>query len=272
MGEEHPDSAMATSTSLTSFWIRNIDWDENKITELARNLNFYMHYFDKETPLIEIHEDLGSASEHRTSERYPHGPFPLEIVGRDLDPFLLGLWENSVHSSIRLRFLYCYQILEYAAFYYIKEGTLRTIKRIVAAPNASMHMDEAVRQIADAMSEERMNDEAKIAYLVQQLVDPDLLWKEVEPHIGSLCHESEFDGGFKIPALVRSSCNPDEFRSAWHPKFIDSVRKIRNALVHGRESRMSGVISPTRRNDDLLRPWLAPLSAAALQAILYWDV
>lgn len=272
MGEQHPDSAVATSTSLTSFWIKDVDWDENKMTELARNLNFYMHYFDKETPLMAIHESIPMESEQKPSERYRHGPFPAEIVGRDLDPFLLGLWENTVHSSVRLRFLYCYQILEYAAFYYIKEGTLRTIKRIVAKPNASMYMDDSVRQIADAMSEERMNDEAKITYLVQQLVDPDVLWREVEPNIGFLCRDTEFDGGFKIPALVRASCDSDEFRSVWHPKFIDSVRKIRNALVHGRESRMSGVISPTKRNDDLLRPWLAPLSATALQAILYWDV
>lgn len=231
-----------------------------------------MHYFDKETALVEIHENLPVESEQKESDRYRHGTFPDEIVGRPLDPFLLGLWQNSVYSSIRLRFLYCYQILEYAAFYHIKEGTLRTIKRVVSAPNASMYMDDAVRQIADVMSEERMNDEAKIAYMVQQLVDPDLLWKEIEPNLGFLCRESEFDGGFKIPALVRASCDSDEFRSVWHPKFIDSVRKIRNALVHGRESRMSGVISPTRRNDDLLRPWLAPLSATALQAILYWDV
>ena len=231
-----------------------------------------MHYFDKETALVEIHENLPVESEQKESDRYRHGTFPDEIVGRPLDPFLLGLWQNSVYSSIRLRFLYCYQILEYADFYHIKKGTLRTIKRVVSAPSDSMYMDDAVRQISDVMSEERMNDEAKIAYMVQQLVDPDLLWKEIEPNLGFLCRESEFDGGFKIPALVRASCDSDEFRSVWHPKFIDSVRKIRNALVHGRESRMSGVISPTRRNDDLLRPWLAPLSATALQAILYWDV
>lgn len=263
---------MAISTSLSSFWIKNIDWDENNVTELVHNLNFYMHYFDKETALVEVHENVPVESNLGKSERYRHGPFPSEIAGRELDPFLLGLWENSVYSSIRLRFLYCYQILEYASFYYIKEGTMRTIKKIVAAPNAGTYMDDAVRQISDAMSEDKMNDEAKIAYTVQQLVDPDLLWKEVEPNLGSLCQQSEFDGGFKVPALVRASCDSDEFRSAWHPKFIDSIRKIRNALVHGRESRMAGVISPTKRNDDLLRPWLAPLSATALQAILYWDV
>lgn len=100
MSEEHPDSTMATSTSLTSFWIRDIDWNENTVTELTRNLNFYMHYFDKETPLVEIHQNSPAKSEQDQSERYRHGSFPPEIVGRDLDPFLLGLWENEDEGDV----------------------------------------------------------------------------------------------------------------------------------------------------------------------------
>lgn len=133
-------------------------------------------------------------------------------------------------------------------------------------------MDNAVKQISDAITEERMNDEAKIAHVTQQLVNPDHLWKEIEPNLNSLSVDTNFDGGFTIAVLTNSDWTNDDFRTAWHPKFVDSVRKIRNALVHGREQRMSNAIAPTQRNDDLLRPWLAPLSVTVLQIILYWDV
>lgn len=272
MRSEYASEGTADSYLLTSFWIRGIEWDENSVVDLARNLNFYMHYFDKEAPLIEIHDNSSSGHAQSTLKRYPHGPFPSRITGRTLDTYLLGLWRNSLHGSPRLRFLYCYQILEYAAFYHVKYDILQAIRRVVLAPDTSVRLEEAVRQISDAMAGDRMTEDAKINYITQQLADPDLLWKEIEPNLAHFSSEARFDGGFTLPALVRPQCGIDEFRSVWHPKFIDTVRKIRNALVHGREQRMSSVISPTSRNDDLLRPWLAPISATALQAVLYWDM
>lgn len=51
MKRERPESKIATSMTPTSFWIRDIKWDdENRMMELARHLNFFMHYFDKRTP------------------------------------------------------------------------------------------------------------------------------------------------------------------------------------------------------------------------------
>ena len=39
--------ATANERMGTSFWIHAIDWDDEYVLELARNLNFYMWYFDQ---------------------------------------------------------------------------------------------------------------------------------------------------------------------------------------------------------------------------------
>ena len=58
MLEEHPDVDYVTSGKPTSFWIRGIDsYDDDRIGDLVRNLNFHMSYFDRYTPNILIHEE-----------------------------------------------------------------------------------------------------------------------------------------------------------------------------------------------------------------------
>jgi hypothetical protein len=82
----------------------------------------------------------------------------------------------------------------------------------------------------------------------------------------------EFDGGFTANALVKDDWELEDFKSAWSPKTQHTLRKIRNALVHAREARMSEVIAPTRANQARLRPWTNLVSIMAQQVILYWDV
>ncbi len=253
----------------TSFWIRGIEeWDENVVVELAQHLNFYMRYFDRETPLIQIHEDLPEQEGKQSTIRYPYGEFPKTVSARLLDPFLLGLWESSVHGNPRLRFLYNYQIMEYAAFYYAGESLQQTVRRAIMSPHTHLDPTRAVTQILDAIANDKQHDTEKMKEIVRQSVDSRLVWREIEPRADFFTEEIQFDGGVTLDALIMPRWDEDDFATGWHPKFIDQVRKIRNALVHGREQRTTNVITPTRANDDRLRPWLAPLSVAAEQVIL----
>lgn len=237
--------------------------------EIAQHLNFYMHYFDRSSPRINIIEPPPKKDKQETPERYPFGPFPSEVPGYSLDPYLLGLWESSIRGNPRLRYLYSYQVLEYAAFYYVKEDILQAVKRAIVAPQARFNPDAAVERIIDAISEDRQHDDARMKAVVKQVVDPEILWKEIEPNRDYFCQPVHFDGGLNLEPLLRPNWSLDDFASAWHPKFMDHVRKLRNALVHGREQRMFNVVAPTQANDERIRPWLAPLSIIAMQTILY---
>jgi len=104
------------------------------------------------------------------------------------------------------------------------------------------------------------------------MVDPKEIWKELQPYKDYFSADVVFDGGFSLPALIKADWEVGDFVAAWTPKFPDALRKIRNALVHAREMRMVNVISPTKANYDRLRPWIAPLSLAAMQVTILQKV
>lgn len=251
-----------------SFWIRKLDCDENQLVDLASVLNFNMHYFDRRTPRILIHDASPPKSIQNATSRYPTGSFPPELIGRDLDPYLLSLWSSALSGSPRLQFLYCYQILEYAAFYYVKEETRQVVRRILVKPESYVNTDEAVRLMVDAISEDRVNDDQKIQNVIQQLVDPQTVWREIELQKSSFSSATLFEGGFQLSAFIEAGWGLNDFSKMWIPKYPFSLRMIRNALVHAREQRMTTVIAPTTANDERLRPWIPAITATAMQVIL----
>lgn len=258
--------------ALTSFWIRACDLPEKDLPRFVRHLNFYMRYFDRRTPMIEVHETPGIRAVAQP-KRYLFGPFPDHIAGRALDPYMLTLWDSGLPGSTEpLRsFLYNYQALEYAAFYYLKEELARTIRRIVSAPDIVGRADEASRRILDTLVDERTSEEAKITLVVQQSVDPAVLWAEIEAAAEFFAEATEFDGGFSVPPLIKKGWGLDDFRTAWIPKLPDTFRRLRNALLHAREQRLAKCIAPTVRNSDLLRPWSNLISIVSSQIILFGD-
>lgn len=269
--KDNHDGTISTF-KVTSFWVRNVELEEDELVSFARHLNFYMRHFDRHSPIIMIHgEPVVEKSD--LPVRYPYGDFPKSIIGNDLDPFLLSLWESSVLSADPYRaFLYSYQIIEYAAFYYLKDEVDRAIKRILLSPDLPSTIDNSSRQILDTLVEERSSDESKFNSVVLQCVDPKKVWAQIEPRIQIFSKPTEFVGGISISPLVNADWNLKDWETSWHPKLPDTLRKIRNAIVHAREQRQVRTLSPNAKNQHLLRPWVAIISELALQVILYRDI
>lgn len=270
--KEHPDSELAKEGGPTSFLIRGLDYDENLVIQLVRELNFFMAYADPKTPRILVHRSQSSgAPSHKDPLTAPE-VFPALLRGRHVDPYLLGLWESSVNAADPFRrFIYLFQILEYCAFYHVQEEILRVIRRAIQAPDAPARVGEIAREVLDAVVEDRVQEAQKLVGGLDRCVDPARLWSMIEPNAKHFAQDLRFDGGFVLPALISDRWSLEDFRRAWSPKFADSLRKIRNALVHARESRQVGVIAPTQENYDKLAPWLAPLQVAAMEAIVFGD-
>ena len=88
-----------------SFWVRNVTMDSDAIIDLAKHINFYMQYFDHETPSILIHP-IETDEKTTKRERYLHGKFPGTISSKKLDPNLLTFWNPHQESSSMTRFLF----------------------------------------------------------------------------------------------------------------------------------------------------------------------
>ena len=267
---EHPDADYAKNRNPTSFWIRGIDgYDDDRVGDLVRNLNFHMSYFDRHTPIILIHEEPFAS--HRVDDQ--HRPdidsFPDSVSGQDIDQHLLILWASAERGDAFLRFIHYYQILEYAGFYYVKDQVRREVERAISAPDAMARPEKVAQQVLDAISEEKRTDEQKINAMIEECVDPQEMWDVLDGSLADFSKEVSLDGGFVLPALVSSSTGYEGFAQSWNRQFSTALHRVRNALVHARESRQSTTIAPTTANHGRLAPWLLPLSQTAARVMLY---
>ena len=270
MLEEYPDTDYVTNGKPTSFWIRGIDvYDDDRIGDLVRNLNFHMSYFDRRTPIILIHEE--SVASHRVNDLYRPDvdSFPDSLSGQDIDQHLLILWASAQRGDPFLRFIHYYQILEYAGFYHVKDKIRREIERAIAAPDAVSRPDRVAQQILDAISADKRPDEIKINAMIEECVDLQEMWDILDGSLAAFSEDVELDGGFILPALVSASIGYEDFAQSWNRQFPTALHRVRNALVHARESRQSTTIAPTTANHARLSPWLLPLSQTAARVMLY---
>ena len=268
--QEHPDADYVKNRKPTSFWIRGIDgYDDDRIGDLIRNLNFHMAYFDRNTPKILIHEEPVARQEVNFLIQPDIEFFPESLYGKDIDQHLLILWASAQEGDPFLRFIHYYQILEYAGFYHVKDKIRREVERAIAAPDAVSRPDKVAQQILDAISADKRQDEAKINEMIEECVDPKEMWGILEGSLATFSEDIKLDGGYILPALVSASTAYEDFAQSWNKQFPPALHRVRNALVHARESRQSTMIAPTTANHARLSPWLLPLSQTAARVMLY---
>src|ERR1700704_1199310 len=83
---------------------------------------------------------------------------PDVITGIEIDPFLLDLSLTAREGTNRLKFLYYYQILEYAAFYWTEESVQAGVKRILMNPDLHARIDYYVPRLIETLVPTRQND------------------------------------------------------------------------------------------------------------------
>jgi len=256
-----------------SFYVSGFEsFDENEIIEVSKHLNFFMQYYDRDCAYILIHSAESELLEAPKQLQFIETTFPKNISTRRQDPFLLDLALAAFKVETRLQFIYYYQILEYAAFYYIDDEIRGDLLKIINTPDIHSNSDRYISRIVEVVSGIRQDEEAKLNKVVKAACVPSSVWKELERNISYFTKRQEFDGGFVLEPFVSEDTTLESFCAMWHPKTVDTLRVIRNALVHGREKRFGRVISLTPRNDLLVKPWVAIVRRMAEQMIIFGRV
>jgi hypothetical protein len=230
-----------------------------------------MTHYDVISPWIVIHAP-GEPSAQNPQTRYTAGKFPGVIDGRPLDDVLLQLWMGSRQGDEISRFLYFFRIIEYASFSYLDGQARSEIRRILAAPNALDDIGAVTEQAVEAIQKAGIDDYQKCEALFRTIVKPELLWREISNNLDAFSKPIKFDGGFVLEPLVPADQTETQFRLKGIQNFHRSAREIRNALAHGKDLKSAGVISPTIRNFDMLRPWRALICVAAAEVIILKNV
>jgi hypothetical protein len=143
------------------------------------------------------------------------------------------------------------------------------ICRILQAPDLQSNLDAYFPKLIEALVPTRQNDEHKIKRVIESRVDPKTIWSEISSNIVYFSAEHIFEGGFRLDPQVSLDTTEEAFSKMWSPKLFETIRAIRNSLVHARESRTEAVISPTVGNSRLLAPWIPVVRRMAELVTIY---
>ena len=254
-----------------AFWVENIDYNEASVLELISDLNFYLLYFDAMSPFVLIHEPPAEATSTLVRTRYIHGGFPTDIAGRQLNRHLTSYFSAASVADPMMKFILYYRILEYASHSYIEKEIREAVGKVIATPHLSTKMPEAIERIAELFSG-KMEDVPRFKQLIKKAVEAHLVWVEIQANKSAFTGDTVFDGGFRLKALIHEKDTEEQFAHRGMDSLCDNIRRIRNALAHGRDQETGATITPTTRNLQLLRPWNHVMEAAAAEVLLYKDV
>ena len=250
-----------------SFFIRKASLSEKQLISLIESLNFYLSYYDTRSPRVLIHDVHGPVNP-RT--RYPHGSFPAVINGRQLDDTLASFWDAARQSNPMLRFIFFYRIIEYAAFHYLDVNVRAKLRKALANPSIGHDLDRATKDVLSCLEGFRSDEVPRFNSLLQNSVNPSIVWKEIESNKSIFSEPFRFDGGFQLKTPIISKDETERtFIGGGIVKFADAIRQIRNVLVHGRDQNTSTAITPSPKNLRHLSAWGNAVAAAAAEVVLY---
>jgi hypothetical protein len=245
---------------------------ESEIIEFCRHINFYMTYFDRETPNIQIFQKSYKKENFQLPCYSLFDNFPDTINGTEIDNILLEIITvaNSTTDN-RLSFIFYYQILEYASYYYLKSDIKHKLETLLKKPDISYNSEEYSKTIIEEFKNHfnTNNDKQKLELLLSEHVKLKDLKIELENNMEFFSKTIKFEGGFKLEPIMSNELKGIEQLAENTIKTVkENIVSIRNSLVHLRESRENKVILPTAKNDDLLTPYLYILRRIAEKIII----
>lgn len=252
-----------------SFFVRNIDWEEEATIEILRHVSFYLTYYDTKSPYILIWPPSEPSSVN-ARVRYINGTgFPASINSRELNPSLLAFWYAAFEADPDAKFLFYYRIIEFVSSYYLKNDKLRKVTRILTAPDLASRVDGAIDDLVALIREDKPDTFQRFQSVVTELADRQAVWNEICENPHAFTQELDFDGGFKLAKLLEDTSDISKLSPAVLTTIASNFIYIRNALAHGGEAQAGKLILPTARNLKLLLPWVHLITTVAGQVVLF---
>jgi hypothetical protein len=253
-----------------NFFLRpSQDLKDVDLEKLSRHINFAMQYYDRRSPEIVVRERKQEIEESLNKpNRFIDNEFPDVISIGCLDEYMLQLIAVAKTTTARFAFVYYYQIIEYAGFYFLDGKAKRELRQLLRDPSLVSCSEDKISNIFTFLADLNHGDDVKMKKVIEEYCNPRVLWKEIENDKDFFATNLAFDGGVELIPLVSKDTTEDTWATMWMPKLYDHLTRIRNYLVHARERRQSNVILPTAANNIKIARYLPVISRLAEQISL----
>ena len=219
-----------------SFYVQG-DFKGVDYVSFAKHFNFYTSYYDRGFPHIVIHEKQDVKKFARPCYFRAKGTFPKKICMGKIDPIILNtLLVARTTSSIRLQYIFYFQILEFCAYYNLNAEQFSRLRNILAQPDIAEDIDRYAKTLAETFRDyfKHNDDSARMQKLLEQYCVAADVRFEIESFKDYFAADLHFDGGFSLPPLIK---DVSVFESATNDQILKPIRenieKIRNVIVQG---------------------------------------
>jgi len=249
---------------------------KNEFVQICKHLNVYLKYFDRKSPIIAIVNNDAKSDSYKIPCYTNDNSYPEQISANVIDPVAIDLLQVAQETgNSRLKYLFYFQVLEYFAYYYLDEELKRKLSNILKSPDLLHNSGSYTKTIIEELKDYSNNtsDKQKLTRLLNDYLTVDDILNELKCNIKNFSNDLEFDGNFKIPAILQDEKSLEKLffegketkekkkerlkaKSDLISNIADRIDNIRNVLVHIRESRENKVILPTRNNNRKLIPYI----------------
>ena len=250
-----------------SFFIDGLGRNSEGWAHVIKHLNFYLKYYDNQSPYIVIHETSDNAKQEKI--RYPEGNFPKNINSRFLNENLLSFWIATYTHDITTRFLLYYRILEYVSGLYLQSMQRHELLKLLSSPTALSAIDGTLDKVTAIVRQDNLSDMDRYLRMFEELVDKDKIWAEVAANVEVFSNDTTFEGGLKLKPLIAANATAETFGTKELQACARALRHIRHGLSHGGEVQAGKLILPTKENLHALVPWMHLAMTAAGEVLLY---
>ena len=219
-----------------------------------------MTYFDRKSPWIVIEENETSEKFNIPCLSHIDPTFPSEISFTTISEDLLELLSIARKAkTTRLQYLYYFQVLEYAAYYFIEEDFRNKISNILHSPDLLVKSDIYSRILIDEFQNKYYKDNSdsiRLFNVINTYCEYKKIRNELLENKDFFMKDVCFDGDFVIKKLFKNEGQIQSELPNIMQEIKSNLEKIRNVLVHIRESHENKVILPTAHNEELIKPYL----------------
>lgn len=250
------------------FWLDCSDIEPNELDEYVRTINFYMTYYDRETPRVLIHEPRPTEDMSKRP-RYVDDSFPTELVASDIDSSVSSFWLGAFETrDPAMKYLLHYRMIEFLSMAFVKNEQRKQLIDILRRPHLISSTEGAAAEIAGLFSGQARETD-RLKNFIEETVRVDKVWAVLEMNKDNFSKPSNFDGGFTVKAVLTDSSTLEGWTKSGPISLVDKLRSIRNCLAHGQDDGTRGVIHATQHNRTVLTPWVNLIETFAAEAMLY---
>lgn len=233
---------------------------KGKYTPLLKSLNFYLSFYDRESPSIVILSKEKEKNVYNNACYSNKEDFPEIINVRNIDPTITEILNIANRTEdTRLQFMFYFQVLEYCSYYFLENNIKNTVSKILKKPDINYNSTAYTKTIIEELHDhilKNKDDSRKMEKTLTHYCTIDDIKFELECNIDFFCQDLEFEGGLKIPKLFNDKTALNSLTENNLLTIRSNIEKIRNVLAHLRESRENKVVLPTENNNSLLVPYL----------------